>query len=105
MPNTRKNRGSGFLSRLYSPVNRGLQAVGNVGGEVTNTVGNVFKRAVTGVRRVGSTVTGRVNQGVGELVKSRRRGGVRRSRKSRRNNTMRRRRNNSMSMRRRRNRH
>ena len=85
MPNTRKNRRSGFLRRLYSPVNRGLQAVGNVGKEVTNTVGNVFGRAVTGVRRVGNTVTGRVNQGVGELVKSRR--GGRRNRR----NTMRRR--------------
>ncbi len=101
MVNTRKNRrSSGFLGRLYSPLNRSLQAVGNVGGEVTNTVGNVFKRAVTGVRRVGSTVTGRVNQGVGELVKSRRRRG------GKRRNTMRRRRNNaSAMMRRRRNRH
>ena len=103
MVNTRKNRrGSGFLTRLYSPLNRGLQAVGNVGGEVTNTVGNVFKRAVTGVRRVGSTVTGRVNQGVGELVKSRR-GGKRRARKTRRGSRKSRR--NNMSMRHRKNRH
>lgn len=85
MANTRKNR-SGFLGRLYSPVNRGLQAVGNVGKEVTGTVGNVFGRTVTGVRRVGNTVTGRVNQGVGELLRGKSRRGGRRNRR----NTMRR---------------
>jgi hypothetical protein len=103
MVNTRKNRRNGFLSRLYSPINRSLEAVGSVGKEVTGTVGNVFNRTVTGVRRVGNTVTGKVNQGVGELVKSRRRRGGKR--RSRRNNTMRRRRNNASMMRRRRNRH
>jgi hypothetical protein len=70
MAKTRKNRGSGFLSRLYSPVNRALQGVGNIGQEATSTVGNVFGRTVTGVRRVGNTVTGRVNQGVSELVRT-----------------------------------
>ena len=75
----------GFLTRVWSPVNRSLQAVGNVGKEATSVVGNVFGRTVSGVRSVGRTVTGRLNQGIKELVKSRK-GGARRkvSRKTRR---------------------
>ena len=92
MPNnmTRKNRSNrsnrGFLGRLYAPVNRGLQAVGEIGRETTSTVGNVFGRTLSGVRRVGTTATGRLNQGVGELVSGRsrkNRKGGRRSRKDR----------------------
>lgn len=80
MPNSRRNRSNrGFLGRLYAPLNRGLQAVGEVGKEGTSTVGNVFGRTVSGVRRVGSTVTGRLNQGVGELVRSKSRKGGRRN--------------------------
>jgi len=69
----------GILERGFSPVNRGLQAVGEIGKEVTSTVGNVFSRGVNGVRRVGRSATGRVNQGLGELVGSRKkhRGGRR----------------------------
>ena len=80
MPNSRRNRSNrGFLGRLYAPFNRGMQAVGEVGQEGTRTVGNVFGRTVNGVRRVGSTVTGRLNQGVGELVRSKSRRGGRRN--------------------------
>jgi len=80
MPNSRRNRSNrGFLGRLYAPLNRGLQAVGEVGHEGASTVGNVFGRTVSGVRRVGSTVTGRLNQGVGELVRSKSRRGGRRN--------------------------
>jgi hypothetical protein len=77
---TRKNR-SGFLGRLYGPVNEGLGAVGNVGKELTRTVGNVFGRTVNGVRSVGNKVTGRVNRGVGQLVS----GKTRKNRKNRSN--------------------
>jgi len=80
MPNSRRNRSNrGFLGRLYAPVNRGLQAFGEVGHEGASTVGNVFGRTVSGVRRVGSTVTGRLNQGVGELVRGKSRKGGRRN--------------------------
>jgi len=78
---TRKNRSSGFLGRLYGPVNQGFGAVGNVTREVTSTVGNVFGRTVNGVRTVGRKVTGRVNQGVGQLVS----GKTRKNRKNRSN--------------------
>ena len=75
----------GFLTRVWSPLNRGLQAVGEVGKEATSLVGNVFGRTVTGVRRVGRTVTGRLNQGVSELVGKSRKGGARKvARKTRR---------------------
>ena len=44
-----------------------------------------YGRTVTGVRRVGRTVTGRLNQGVSELVGKSRKGGARKlARKTRR---------------------
>ena len=71
---TRKNRGnSGFFGRLYGPVNQGLGAVDNIGSELTNTARNVFGRTVNGVRTVGRKVTGRVNNGVSQLVSGTRR--------------------------------
>ena len=71
---TRKNRGnSGFFGRLYGPVNQGLGAVGNVSSELTNTARNIIGRTVKGVRTVGNKVTGRVNNGVGQLVSGTRR--------------------------------
>ena len=81
---TRKNRGSGFFGRLYSPINHSLLAVKSAGSEVTNTVGNVsktlsntvgsvFGRTVNGARSVGNTVTYHANQGVGGLVSGTRR--------------------------------
>ena len=80
----------GFLTRVWSPVNRGLQAVGEVGQEATSLVGNVFGRSVNGVRRAGRSATGRLNQGVGELVGKGRKGGARKgSRKTRRKMTRR----------------
>ena len=80
----------GFLTRVWSPVNRGLQAVGEVGQEATSLVGNVFGRTVTSVRRVGRTVTGRLNQGISGLVSKSRKGGARKgSRKTRRKMTRR----------------
>lgn len=90
MPNSsRKNRG--FLGRLYSPINRGLQAVGEIGHQATNTVGNVFGRTLRGVRNVGRTATSRVNQGVSELVSGRKHKGGRRNmtRKNRRSRSRR----------------
>ena len=99
---TRKNRNTrsiGFTERLYGPVNQGLGAVGNVGLELTNTVGDVFGRTVKGVRRVGSVVTGRFNNSVSNLVTGRSRKN-RTNRKNRKNRTTR-----NRSNRNRRNRH
>uniref|UniRef100_A0A6C0LQX4 Uncharacterized protein n=1 Tax=viral metagenome TaxID=1070528 RepID=A0A6C0LQX4_9ZZZZ len=89
---SRKNRNTrsiGFTERLYGPVNQGLGAVGNVGLELTNTVGNVFGRTVKGVRRVGSVVTGRFNNSVSNLVsgKSRKNRTYRKNRSTRKNRT------------------
>jgi len=86
---SRKNRNTrsiGFTERLYGPVNQGLGAVGNVGLELTNTVGDVFGRTVKGVRRVGSVVTGRFNNSVSNLVTGRSRKN-RTNRKNRKNRT------------------
>ena len=74
---------SGFFSRVFAPFNRSLQALGEVGVESSHTIGDVFGRTVTGTRRIGRTVTGRLNQGIGELVGKRRGGGRKASRKAR----------------------
>jgi hypothetical protein len=79
----------GFLERVYRPFNASLRAVGEVGEEVTGTVGKVFGTTVNGVRRVGNIATRRLNQGVSGLVsksrKNRSMNGGRRNRSSRKN--------------------
>jgi hypothetical protein len=94
----------GFLGRVWAPANNGLRAVGEIGKEVSSTIGNVFSRGVTGVRRVGLTATSRVNAGLGKLVGSRKKhGGGRRNRTATRKNRSRK--NRSRKNRSRKNRH
>ena len=69
----------GLFSTVYSPVSHLLQATGEGVGAVTNTTRNMAKRGLSGVNKVGHSVTGHANAAIGNLV-SRRKG----SRKSRR---------------------
>ena len=94
MPNaTRRNRSNrGFFGRVYALPDHVLGAAENSGKEAAKTVGNIFGRGVSGVRRVGSKVTKHLNSGVGELVGGRR-NRSRRNRKNRKNRSNRNRRN------------
>ena len=78
--NTRK--GGGLFSTLYSPVSHLLKATGNSVSAVTNTTRNVARRGLSGVNRIGTSVTGHANAAVRNLVSRKSRKG---SRKNRRN--------------------
>jgi hypothetical protein len=68
---TRRNSrgGSGIFTRIYSPVNHLLQAVGDTVHEVVSTVGGLFKSSVHGVNRVGKVVVGHANATVRNITR------------------------------------
>ncbi len=77
---SRKNRsrrnlkgGRGLFATVYSPVGQVLGAAGNVVGAVTNTTRNVLKRGLSGVNKVGLSVTNRADSAVRQLVSRKRR--------------------------------
>lgn len=82
---SRKNRsrrnnmmgGRGLFGTLYSPIGHLLQATGNTVGAVANTTRNVAKRGLSGLNRVGRSVTGHANAAVRNVVSRKRRGGRR----------------------------
>ena len=71
---TRRNSRGGFsiFSRVYSPVNHLLCAVGDTVNEVATTVGKVFKTSVGGVNRVGKSLVGHANAAVRNVTRRRR---------------------------------
>ena len=72
---TRRSRRSGGFSiftRIYSPVNHLLCAVGDTVNEVATTVGKVFKTSVGGVNRVGKSLVGHANAAVRNVTRRRR---------------------------------
>lgn len=71
---TRRSRRGGFsiFTRLYSPVNHLLEAVGDTVSEVVSTVGKVFKNSVGGVNRVGKSWVGHANATVRNITRRRR---------------------------------
>ena len=76
---SRRNRrtnmmgGRGLFGTLYSPIGHLLQATGNTVSAVTNTTRNVAKRGLSGLNRVGRTVTGHANAAVRNVVSRKRR--------------------------------
>lgn len=70
--------GRGLFSTLYSPVGHLLQATSNTVSAVANTTRNVAKRGLSGLNRVGRSVTGHANMAVRNVVSRKRRGGGRR---------------------------
>jgi hypothetical protein len=71
---TRRNSRGGFsiFSRVYSPLNHLLCAVGDTVNEVATTVGKVFKTSVGGVNRVGKSLVGHANAAVRNVTRRRR---------------------------------
>lgn len=92
---TRKSRNFGLFSRLYSPVGHLLAASKESVGAVANTAKGVVGESITGLDKIGKSVSGHANMAVRDLLKRKsRKGGKRRgSRKTRksRKNTRRRR--------------
>jgi hypothetical protein len=65
--------GRGLFGTLYSPIGHLLQATGNTVSAVTNTTRNVAKRGLSGLNRVGRSVTGHANMAVRNVVSRKRR--------------------------------
>jgi hypothetical protein len=68
---TRRNSRGGIFTRIYSPVNHILQAVGDTVKEVASTVGGLFKGSVRGVNRVGKVWVGHANATVRNVTRRR----------------------------------
>ena len=70
----RSRRGGGFsiFTRVYSPVNHVLEAVGDTVNEIVTTVGKVFKSSVGGVNRIGKSWAGHANAAVRNVTRRRR---------------------------------
>ena len=79
---TRRNRalrgGAGLFSKLYSPIGHLFQATGEAVETVTNTARNVARKGISGVNRIGRSVTSHANMAVRNVVSRKRRGNSRR---------------------------
>lgn len=81
----------GIFSRLYSPIGHLLAAGKESVGAVTNTAKGVVGEGITGLDKIGRSVTKHANQTVKDVfTRKRRASGTRKSRKSRRNTRRRR---------------
>jgi len=80
MPNATRRRNSslGPISRLGSPLSRGLNLVTKTGSRVLSATNRVWKTAGNGVRGVLNNSTRAVNGVLGNVTTGRRHGGSRR---------------------------
>jgi hypothetical protein len=78
---SRRNSSLGPVSRLASPVSRGLNLVKRTGSRALSATNSVWRTAGEGVRGVLNNATGAVNGVLGNVTSGRRRGGSRRSSK------------------------
>jgi len=78
---SRRNSSLGAVSRLVSPVSRGLNLVTRTGSRVLGATNRVWRTAGNGVRGVLNNSTRAVNGVLGNVTTGRRRGGSRRSSK------------------------
>jgi hypothetical protein len=70
---TRKNGGSGLVSRLWSPFKHLFMATGESAKGVTGAGGKIVKNAINAARRVGNTYAKHSNQAIRNLTRRRRR--------------------------------
>lgn len=80
----RGTRKSGIFRRLYSPVKHAIMAGKNSIGAVTNTAKGVACTGLSGLDRIGTSVTSHANMAVSDLLGKRktRRGGRKGTRKA-----------------------
>ena len=79
----RARRGGGLASKVYSPISHLLQATNEAVGTVTNTVKSVAKSGISGVNRIGKSVTGHADAAVRNVFSRKGRKASRKSRKGR----------------------
>jgi hypothetical protein len=68
---TRKNGGSGLLTRLWSPFKHLFMATGESVKGVTGTSGKIVKNAINAARKVGNTYAKHGNAAVRNLTRRR----------------------------------
>ena len=77
---TRKNGGSGLVSRLWSPFKHLFMATGESVKGVSGTGGKIVKNAINAARKVGNTYAKHSDQAIRNLTRRRgRRGNSRRN--------------------------
>ena len=79
----RQTRKSKIFTRLYSPIKHAIMASKETVGAVTNTSRNVACSGLSGLDKIGSSVTTHANMAVNDLLgkrNTRRRRGTRRGR-------------------------
>ena len=69
----------GLFGYVYNPVDQTLRAAEDVTKVTANTLRNIAKKGISGVRRVGSKVTGRADKAVRGLLMTKKRRGNRRA--------------------------
>lgn len=77
-----RRSGKGMFSRLYSPIGHLFAASKESVGAVTNTAKGVVGQGITGLDRIGRSVTGHANMAVHDLLSRKSRKGRKGSRKS-----------------------
>lgn len=79
----KKSRKSGLrlTQRVWAPIGHTVNATGETIKEVVGTTGNIVKRGLNGVRRIGNSWTRHANIAVKKVVSRKGRRATRRSRK------------------------
>jgi hypothetical protein len=61
----------GVVGKVTAPVRHAVSAAGETFGEVTNTAGNVAKRLVNGVKKIGSSLVSHTDEALRNVSNTR----------------------------------
>lgn len=75
---------TGIVSKIYSPFSHLFQATGESVGVVANTAGNVVKRSIGAVNKIGTSFSSHTNRAIKDIT-SRKRKNQRKTRRGNRN--------------------
>lgn len=81
---TRKSSRRGIVSRVYSPFSHLFQATGESVGVVANTAGNVVKKTIGAVNKIGTSFSTHTNRAIHDITARKRKNGRRTRKQSRR---------------------
>lgn len=82
---TRKGGRKGLVSKVYSPFSHLFQATGESVGTVANTAGNIVKKSIGAVNKIGLSFSTHTNRAIKDLTSRKRRASRRSTRRNRRN--------------------
>lgn len=83
---TRKaGRRTGIISKVYSPFSHLFQATGESVGVVANTAGNVVKKTIGAVNKIGTSFASHTNRAIKDVTSRKRKGSRKSTRRNNRN--------------------